>query len=186
MDCMPAECDEIRAYWAGDHVLMVARGSHPESCWGAQLQRSPLTVWPPEFLLSRCRTANICLKVVTPFVITEEFALNTQPAMVVVHHAGGKEDVPVQPIPTTAQSVSIGALGAESEAGEGEIRVTATSLTSFAEAIELAFRKIASDGPEGLTAAQVERQWITRGGFVGVNQYHVGLLQLPSEIRPTA
>lgn len=179
MSCELSERDEIRAYWAGDHVLLVAQGSHPESCWRAQLERSPLALWPPEFVLSRCRTANICLEVVTPFVISQAFSLSTQPDTVVVHHAGGKDDIAVQPIPTAGESLSVEALASESEAARNGIRVMATSLTSFDEAVELAFRKLESDGPQGSAAAQVERQWVTRGGFVGVTQYHVELRHVP-------
>ena len=178
MNCEPADRDEVRAYWAGDHLLLVARGSHPQSCWKAELRRSALTVWPPEFILSRCRTASVCLEVITPYVVTEEFPLNSQPETVVVHHAGGKDDVPVQLIPTATESISIEDIPSESEASQADIRVTATSLTSFAEAVDLAFRKLASDD-RGLAAADVKRQWVTRGGFVGVTQYHVELRQLP-------
>jgi hypothetical protein len=181
MNCEPSERDELRAYWTGDHVLLVAVGSYVESCWSPRLERSVLTVWPPEFVLSKCRTADICLPVVTPFVISEAFPLGTRPEAVVVDHADGKDEVPVQDIPTAATAWSPPS-PAVSEARD-EVRVRATSLTSFADAIEEAFRKIPPDGPEGYTAAQVKRQWISRGGFVGITQYHVELLHLPFKDR---
>jgi hypothetical protein len=177
VDCVPCERDELRAYWAGDHVLVVARGTLPESCWEARLERSPIQIWPPEFNLTRCRTSDVCLDVLTPYALSETFSMGTNPESITVHHAAGAEQVRVEPVPTAAASDSE-ALPADAD--QKEIRMMATSLKSFQEAAELAFRKIASDGPEGLAAANIVRQWVSRGGFVGVNQYHVEVVQLPT------
>jgi hypothetical protein len=177
VDCEPCDRDELRAYWAGDYVLIAARGTLPESCWEVRLERSPLTIWPPEFNLNRCKVSDVCLEMLTPYAITETFAMGTNPGTVTVHFAGGTEDVSVEPIPTMAQGALDRQVGDVS--AETEIRVTASSLVSFQDAVDAAFRKIASDGPEGLASARVERQWVSRGGFVGVNQYHVELVHLP-------
>lgn len=56
---------------------------------------------------------------------------------------------------------------------EDMIVVTGTSLTSFAEAAKSAFDEIPGDPDrEGIASAVVERMWMTKGGFVGM-QYHV-------------
>jgi hypothetical protein len=58
-------------------------------------------------------------------------------------------------------------------------RVIGTSLESFTEATAMAFSQIKGDpGREGAAAASVLRMWVTKGGFVGRNQYHVELEQI--------
>jgi hypothetical protein len=58
-----------------------------------------------------------------------------------------------------------------------ELRVEATSFTSFEDAIEQAFAKIPGDPErEGLASAEVVRWSLSKGGFVGRTQYHVELV----------
>lgn len=64
-----------------------------------------------------------------------------------------------------------------------EVRVTGTSLNSFAEAADSAFEKIESDGPEGAALARVDQLRLSRGGVVGSTQYHVEIVQIPWEQR---
>jgi hypothetical protein len=170
MECELAERDEIRGYWAGDNLLLVANGNHRESCWEARLDRNLLTISPPEFVLSRCRTSDVCEDVITPYSITEMFPMSDQPDKVTVHHADGKDEVQVDPIPTADVS------DVEEPTA---VRIRATSFESHHEAIVVAFWQIPSDGPEGYAAARIERLWVSRGGFVGRNQYHVDVVQLP-------
>jgi hypothetical protein len=54
-ECQPLDPDEVRAFWVADGLLITAQGSFPESCWEARIRESPLTIWPPEFILTRCQ-----------------------------------------------------------------------------------------------------------------------------------
>jgi hypothetical protein len=55
-------------------------------------------------------------------------------------------------------------------------RATGTSLTSFDEAAAQAFDELGADaGKHRPIEADVVRQWVESGGFVGRLQYHVEL-----------
>jgi hypothetical protein len=58
-----------------------------------------------------------------------------------------------------------------------EQRVEASSLISFEDAINEAFAQIPGDPErEGLASAEVARLSLSKGGVVGVTQYHVLLV----------
>lgn len=57
--------------------------------------------------------------------------------------------------------------------------VVGTSFSSFAEAAKAAFDQISGDpAKEGAAAAEVRRLWLTKGGVVGREQFHVELVQI--------
>lgn len=58
-----------------------------------------------------------------------------------------------------------------------ELRVEASSQISFEDAINEAFAQIPGDPKrEGLASAEVARLSLSKGGIVGVTQYHVLLV----------
>jgi hypothetical protein len=59
--------------------------------------------------------------------------------------------------------------------------VTGTSFESFADAATQAFKDVPGDGPEGSAAAEVRREWLSKGGVVGRQQFHVELEVLRPE-----
>lgn len=61
-------------------------------------------------------------------------------------------------------------------AAQTEATVKGTSMESFAEAADNAFREVPGDPKrEGAAAAEVTRLWMTKGGIVGTTQYHAEL-----------
>jgi len=68
---------------------------------------------------------------------------------------------------------------------DDEQRVEATSLISFEDAIKQAFAQIPGD-PEkgGIASAEVARFSLSKGGFVGVTQYHVVLVSTGGVLPP--
>lgn len=79
-------------------VIVKAEGWHPTSGYRTYLEKSPIAVYPPQFILLHEAPAGATLQVLTPFTVRAMFQAEEPVATVVVHHAEGKTEVPVEQV----------------------------------------------------------------------------------------
>jgi hypothetical protein len=135
---------------------------------------SPLAVWPPEFVLGRCRSDVVCPEVITPYSTSEYFATGARPDQVIVHDRSGRREVAIEDIPTDT-------LFASTEVTEGEFdeAVGLSGNFSFDEAFRDAMAKLPKRNPspdEMVTIVIVQiGAWL--GGIAGFHHLFVRLRQ---------
>jgi hypothetical protein len=166
--CQPLEKGQLRAFWVGSGVTVVARGQLPSPCWRARLEESDLTVWPPEFLLLRCAEEQICPEVVVPYTISRHMPLATSPVSVKVHHAEGSDEIPVEDDPTDYRRISLPLAAAEQ--GSFDEATGLSEAMSFDEAFRNALNALPKWGPaspDDMTVVQVVEVGAWFGGLAG-------------------
>jgi hypothetical protein len=182
--CELSERDEARAYWTGDSLLLVATGSLPETCWDVDIDRSLLDVWPPEFILRRCRTTSICLEVITPFTVADYFSFGSRPDTVVLHHRDGRDEIDVQDIPTDQIGRTFAAWPVGEEAEDFDEAVGLSPKLSFDEAFANALAQLPSWKPafpdDMATVLVVE----TGAWFGGIGGFHHLFVRVRRPKRP--
>jgi hypothetical protein len=168
-----ADLDEARAFWTGDQLLLTANGTMPQSCWAVDVQQNLLTVWPPEFVLARYRTASICLEVITPFNVAEYFRLESRPESVVLHHRDGRTDVSVEDL--SADQVALLGVLAAGTADFDEATGVSRSMSfdeAFADALaQLPPRK--PSFPDQMSTVTVTETGAWFGGVAGFHHLFV-------------
>ena len=91
-----ADVGQASATWTEGQLRVQVAGEVHESCWTVDIEQSPLDIWPPQFVVNRRRTDAICAEVFTRYVVAESFPLGARPDSIVLHHAGGEMNVPVE------------------------------------------------------------------------------------------
>jgi hypothetical protein len=165
-DCELAKISQVRAFWAEDRLIVSATGDVPETCWEVTIQKSLITVWPPEFAVERCRNEMVCLRVVTPYSASAEFEMGTQPNSIVVHHSGGSANVDVEQIPTVELFPSSHA----DEGGDFDEAVGMSGSMSFDEAFADGIRHLPRwepSNPDEMSSVEVTGIGGWFGGFAG-------------------
>lgn len=153
--CEPAPAaDEIKATYANGRLTIVARGTTPEACWDVVVTRSPVDIWPPEFIVVACRASGICAQVITPYVARAHFEFGRPPREITVHDAAGSHTVSVVTAGPSDAAAPPGGYG------------TSLSL-SLPEAITTAAQHV-PPGPGNVgRSVRVTEIWYTDGGIVG-------------------
>jgi hypothetical protein len=90
-----ADVRQASATWTEGQLRIQVAGEVHESCWTVDIEQSPLRIWPPQFVVNRRRTGTICAEVFTRYVVAETFPTGARPESIVLHHAGGEMNVPV-------------------------------------------------------------------------------------------
>jgi hypothetical protein len=177
LGCEPCEREELAAYWADEYLILVARGTLPESCWAVQFEQSPLDIWPPQFLLRRCRTASFCPPVMTPYTACDVVRLGTRPDAIAIHHREGEESVPVQDLAAGQAPSAVPAFtGATDEAAEFDEAVGLSRSMSFDEAFREAIAGLPPwrpSFPDEMSTVQVTETGAWFGGIAGFNDLFV-------------
>jgi hypothetical protein len=170
-ECVPLDVEEVRAFWVGDGLLITAHGYLDEPCWEPRIEESPLSVWPPEFVLTRCRTAELCPQVITPFHVDEQFPLGVRPDTIGVYDRAGKRSVEVEDIPTS----ELFAL-AEGDDGDFEEAVGLSATFSLEGAFKDALEKLPKwtpRHPDEMHAVVVTQVGAWFGGIAGFHHLYV-------------
>ncbi|MGH3979391.1 MAG: hypothetical protein ACRDRZ_10395 [Pseudonocardiaceae bacterium] len=163
---------EIRAFYAYEHLLIVAEGVLPTPGFDPDIEQSPLLIFPPQFSLLRCQRPGVFPQVETPFRHAESFRLGERPEAVTVHHAEGSDSVRVEDcgesLAPYAQSVRG---GLEGGCPEGADQATGMSKNlSFDEAFRDALAQlppIEDPHPDQLQRVQVVEIGALFGGIAG-------------------
>ncbi|MGH8901351.1 MAG: hypothetical protein ACRDYA_06625 [Egibacteraceae bacterium] len=94
--CALAERRRIRAFRAGEYVLIVAEGELPTPGFEVDIVQNPLLIFPQQFDLLRCPLPGIFPQVVTPYVYAESVRFPADQPVVTVHHADGADEVSIE------------------------------------------------------------------------------------------
>lgn len=102
--CQPAETDEVTASYYPGVLTLRASGTLAETCWRVTISKSPLAIWPPEFIIEQCRTSEVCREVLLPYSVETRFPMNAIPEHVVIHDAQGRREIPLDVAPDVASA----------------------------------------------------------------------------------
>jgi hypothetical protein len=91
-----ANVEEARAYYFAEHLLLTIVGRKPDPCHIVDIEKSLLTVEPPEFEARWYAQPGPCPDVVTPYAHQEVFFIGGKRETVKLHHADGAFEVEVQ------------------------------------------------------------------------------------------
>lgn len=94
--CVLADRTRIRAFRAGDYVLIVAEGELPTPGFRVDITQSLILIFPPQFNLLRCPLPGIAPQVITPFLYAESVRFPADQPVITVHHADGADRVDIQ------------------------------------------------------------------------------------------
>lgn len=86
-----------RAEWRPDsqRVHLTAEGMTPRAGYRVWLERSPLSVFPPEYVLRQSPPDGFAADMMTPFRVEASFPAEVPVDEVIVHDAAGRRPVPV-------------------------------------------------------------------------------------------
>jgi hypothetical protein len=110
--CSLAQRKLVQAFFHNGTLALFATGSVPTTCHAVTITRAPVTVDPPQFTLIQCRRSGICSEVVTPYTVSQLFAVGTYRPLVIVTHADGLDEVAVEHIREYHSQGELNALGA--------------------------------------------------------------------------
>lgn len=85
-----------RAEQAGDTVIIFATGWHPTPGYVDFFEQSPITTFPPEFILRTIPPSGMVIQVLTPFAIWVMFGASEPVKTVTVHDADGAHEIKVE------------------------------------------------------------------------------------------
>jgi flavin-binding protein dodecin len=164
-----ARTRKLRAVRFNGAITLGAEGVKPTPCYEVEFHKSPIEVYPPEYnLVWRQPPGTVCIQVLTPYQVTQRIDGGGFTDVVVVHHAGGTERVPIF-------DLDLGEAGErEAAAAEGGDLYTGTSHTSFQEAYYDALARIPHAPDEPVRTVVVEQRGL-HGGFLGFNELSVTL-----------
>lgn len=94
--CQPAQRKLIRAFRAGEYVLIIAEGSLPTPGFDVDIVPSLLKIFPQQFNLLQCARPGIWPQRVTPYRYAEAVAYPADQKVITVHHAEGSDQVEIE------------------------------------------------------------------------------------------
>jgi hypothetical protein len=169
-----AQVEEAKAYYFADHLLLTIMGQKPDPCHSVDIEKSLLTIEPPEFIAKWYAHPGPCVDVVTPYAYQEVFFIGGMPETVKLHHADGDFQVPVQDL--TQELVED---PARAELALGYRLGEATGYSDafdFAEAFRDAISLLPDRGvdiPDWLYTYEVTSIGAEIGGIAGFNRMYV-------------
>jgi hypothetical protein len=165
--CELSSRERVRAFWQDDGVMIVAEGSLPTPGSDVEINQSPLPTARPEYFLQRCPRPGVWPEVVSPFTYSESFPLDARPDTVVVHHADGADEVPVEagaePVAAGLQQVADEVTGYSKSLSFDE---------AFADAM-LRLPTVTKTVADQLETIDVVRFGAEFGGFIGAHHLSV-------------
>jgi len=169
-----ARRDKIRAYRAGRYILIVATGELPTPGYDADIEPSPLRIYPQQYNLLQRRRPGMWPQVVTPYTYGELFVYPEDQPTVTVHHADGQDEVDIeqagQDLAEFSSVVSQESVGAVDEA------TGLSSRLSFDEAFADALANLPvhePSHPDEMTSVKVTEVGALFGGIAGFRHLYV-------------
>jgi hypothetical protein len=181
-----AECKKVDAFDFMGKLVITAAGEKPTPCYVVKISPSPLTIFPPEFLVQWEQPPKLCIEVVTPYrVSSQPFPWPGNEKVVrVTHLRDGKvvtEDVPVKIVKTLAAKGGGGGVpgpfavdrgAAASPTGSASDSATGYSPDfSFEEAFQNAIKALPArkpSHPDELVRIEVKKIGAELGGIAGL------------------
>lgn len=94
--CELAQRKKIRAFRAGEYVLIVAEGSLPTPGFDVDIVRSPLLIFPPRFNLLQCARPGMWPQRVAPYRYAEAVPYPADQKVITIYHAEGDDQVDIE------------------------------------------------------------------------------------------
>jgi hypothetical protein len=161
----------LRAFYAHEHLLIVAEGELPSPGFYPDIEQRPERIFPPRYSLLRCPRPGLFPQVVTPFRHSESFRLGERPEAVTVFHADGSDEVSVEDCGTELAPYAETVGRVEEECPDGADQTTGFSKNlSFDEAFSDALAKlpaIEDPHPDQLERVRVLEIGALFGGIAG-------------------
>jgi len=171
-----AQRSSIRAFRAGQYVLIVAEGEVPTPGYEVDIVQSPLRIFPQQYNLVRRERPGIWPQVVTPYRVAEVVAFPADQPVVTVHHADGADRVTIEECGTELREFTEAVSGSQ-DAPAGAAHATGFSRNlSFDEAFANALRSLPPTEPpfpDALTRIRVLEIGALFGGFAGFRDLFV-------------
>jgi hypothetical protein len=144
---VPAQRNRIRAFRQGRYVLVVAEGDLPTPGYDVDVQQSPERIFPPMYDLFRRERPGIWPDVISPYRHSELIVFPEEAPAVVVQHADGRDEVPIEPFGAElARFAELVPLQAEPRNGVAEATGMSANL-SFDEAFANALANLPASSP---------------------------------------
>jgi len=176
--CQLAQRTLLRAFRAGEYVLILAEGELPTPGFEVDIEQSPLRIVPPQFNLLQCPRPGIWPQVITPYSYAESVPFPADQDTVTIHHAEGSDKVSIEDCPKELAGYARAVKGdADQTCPPGADEATGFSgKLSFDEAFANAVANlppVKSPVPDTLTRVQVLEIGGLFGGIVGFNDLFV-------------
>lgn len=171
--CELADRDTIRILQCDGNILICATGDLPSPGFEVKIEQSPLRIFPPQYLVIRCRLPGVFPQVVTPYQICRSFPLAEAVNEITVHHAGGNDRVTVEPCPKELCKYEESCH--QNDGCKGGVAVTGRSARlCFDEAFADALTQLPSSPViDGMTRVKVTEIGGLFGGIAGFHEMFV-------------
>jgi hypothetical protein len=171
-----AQRSSIRAFRAGQYVLIVAEGEVPTPGYEVDIVQSPLRIFPQQYNLVRRERPGIWPQVVTPYRVADVVVFPADQPVVTVHHADGADRVTIEECGTELREFTEAVSGSQ-DAPAGAAHATGFSRNlSFDEAFANALKSLPPmepPFPDALTRIRVLEIGALFGGFAGFRDLFV-------------
>lgn len=165
-----ARVKKSEAYYFGGHLILIVSGDKPTPCYKVRIERSPLGVEPPTFIVEWREIGDFCPDVVTPYRQVGIFYIGTYREKINVVSAEGTKSVAVKKLPLPLE-------GAAAEAAKkAPAPRTATGYSrrfSFEEAFENAIEQLPPLYPDELQHFVVTETGAFVGSIAGLHELYV-------------
>jgi hypothetical protein len=94
--CTLAQRTALRAFRAGQYVLLVAEGDVPSPGYRVDIVEDPRRIFPQQFDLRQCLAPGIWPQVVTPYRYSEAVPFPPDQPVVTVYHAEGADGITIE------------------------------------------------------------------------------------------
>lgn len=193
--CSLAQRKLVQAFYHNGTLAIFATGNVPTPCHQVTITRALVTIEPPQFTLVQCRRGGICSDVVTPYTVSQLFAIGTYQPVVAVAHAGGQDAVAVEHIREYQPQGQMNSLGGDvpipyvfppSTARNSDGIATGYSTAfDFGEALReaiAALPPLPQAYPDQLTAITVVEVGAELGGIAGFHHLFVRVRREPDPL----
>jgi hypothetical protein len=179
MSCVPANCTEITAVYFLNRLIIRAKGTKPTPCHEVRIRRSPILIFPPEYVVQSCSKPGICIDVISPFDVSEVF-LAPQAENIRVHCSEGVKVVPVNVVKVAAGG-TIRLLSGDAAISLRRESVGYSEAFDFTEAFQDAVKALPPD-PEPFPDKLITIKVIEIGGlFGGIVGFHKLFVRIEAE-----
>lgn len=172
-----AQRDTIRAFRAGRYILIVAKGDLPTPGYDADIEPSPLRIFPQQYNLLRRSRPGIWPQVITPYTVGEVFVYPEDQRVVTVHHADGQDEVKIEESGLDlAQFKSVVSPNRQGLTAPVNEATGMSARLSFDEAFADALANLPTplpSHPDELTSVTVLETGALFGGFAGFHHLYV-------------
>jgi len=173
--CELAQTTSIRAFRHEGEILIVAEGELPNPGCDAKIVQGPERIFPPLFRVLSCQRPGVFPDVLVPFKVSLSVRYPEDRDTVRVIHAGGEDDVKIEPCGDELAAYGGAVGGGTCPAGADEATGFSKKL-SFDEAFADAISKLPPfepTHPDTLVTIEVAEIGGLFGGIAGFNDLFV-------------